>query len=450
MQATLVNDWYITTDSGGSMGTTDTSGISTKQTHNATKIYNYLSGLGWSLSAIAGAIGNMQVESWLSPGLIQGTHRSLLPNRAASLSDVPNSVMINFYDSHYGYSNGGFGIGIVQWDGYTSTSPAGQKLVSFAERYNLNWYDGDTQMYRIQREQETNIQWQAATVSGTYWTWTNFVTNTETPETSAKIWRICYEVAASGTDSRRQANARYWYDYFYNSPTPPTPPTPTDEWVSGSTFAGYALAYNGQYIPYTQMDCYAFVQNVWRDIQAVGSTGRLVSPQSPSVGTNSLWRQNVSSYPSWTFNTTSPDGQNPTPVLWYKDTIANCISSFGEIPTGALLFHKIGENDNPKIPSYYRGDGIGNFAHVGIYVGNNQVMQSGGRDSSSIPGGGVHLSTYDSNAWNYVAFVCYVDCSGQSPEPPGPTPTPFDYKLLYYFRKREWQNVKNRRVITTG
>ena len=436
MQATLINDWYITTDTGGSMGTTDTSGITTLQIHNATKVYDYLNNLGWSLSAIAGVLGNMQVESWLSPGLIQGTHRSQLPNSAASLSDVPNSVMLNFY------GNSGYGVGLVQWDGYTSTSPAGQKLVSFAMRYNLNWYDGDTQMFRIQREQETNIQWSAATVNGTRWTWSNFPTNNETPETSAKIWRICYEVAASGTDARRQANARYWYDYFYDSPTPPTPPV--DEWISGSTFAGYALAYNGQYMPYSQYDCIAFVNKVWRDIAVVLSNNYNL----PS-GTNTFWRENTPQYPSLvkTYNTTSPDGQNPTPVLWYKDTISNCIALLGEIPTGALLFHQIGDNDNPQIPSQYRGDGIGNFVHVGIYVGNNQVMQSGGRDASSVPGGGVHLSTYDPSAWNYVAFVCYVDCSGQSPEPPGPTPTPFDYKLLIYFKKESDPHVRNRKFI---
>ena len=118
MQATLINDWWITTDTGGSMGTTDTSGITTKQKHNAQKVYDYFSALGWSRSAIAGMLGNMQVESWLSPGLIQGTHRSSLPNSAANLTDVPNSVMINFYGSS------GYGVGLVQWDGYTSTAPS--------------------------------------------------------------------------------------------------------------------------------------------------------------------------------------------------------------------------------------------------------------------------------------------------------------------------------------
>ena len=432
MNVTLVNDWYMTTDSGGQMGTTNTSNITSYQIHNATKVYNYFNNLGWSLSAIAGMLGNMQLESWLSPALIQGTHRSLLPNSASSLSDVPNNVMIHFYDSYYGYSNGGFGVGLVQWDGYTSTSPAGQKLVSFAERYGLDWYDGDTQLYRIEREQQTNIQWQNGTVDGIYWTWSTYINNTQTPEKSAHAWRVCYEVAASGTDTTRQENARYWYDYF--SGTPPTPPSP-DDWIDGETFANLALAYDGQYIPYSQMDCIEFVQSVWRDIDAVGSTDVLCSP----LGTNTLWRMNMSGYPTKTFNTTSPEAENPCPVLWYKNTIANCLIDYGQLPTGALLFHQVSEAGPPAIPSQYAGDGIGNFVHVGIYCGNNEVMQSGGMDSGNVPGGGVHKSVYNSNAWNYIAFVVYVDPSGQQPpEPPEPPePDIFSWLFLWYSNRRK-------------
>lgn len=425
MNATLVNDWWMTTDTGGSMGTTNTSGITSKQQHNAEKIYNYFSALGWTLSAIAGMIGNMQLESWLSPALIQGTHRSTLPNSAANLSDVPNSVMINFYGSS------GYGIGLVQWDGYTSTAPAGQKLVSFAERYGLDWFDGDTQLFRIKREVETNIQWQNGTVDGIYWTWNTYITTTETPEKAAHAWRVCYEVAASGTDSTRQQNARYWYDYFQD-----VPPTP-DDWIPGTDFSTLAVAYDpditGVQIPYSQMDCIKFVQTVWRDIQAVSSSDTLCSP----LGTNTLWRTNTPQYPNLvrTFNTTSPDSQTPCPVLWYKDTIANCIATYGAIPAGTLLLHQISESGPPAIPSQYAGDGIGNFAHIGIYIGNNEVMQSGGRDSGSVPGGGVHRSTYDSSAWNYVAFVVYVDPTGGGPTPPPPPPPPPslpDWLILWY------------------
>ena len=201
------------------MGSTDTSNVGSRMKENARLIYNYFLSKGWSLSAISGMLGNAHLESTFSPAFIQRTHRSYLPNSAASLSDVPNSVMIHFYDSYYGLSNGGFGIGIVQWDGDTPTAPAGQKLVSFSERYSLNWYDGDTQTFRIFREYETNIQWQSATINGIVWTWSNYVTNTQTPEVSARIWQVCYEVADPDTLATRQANARYWYDYFTAHPS---------------------------------------------------------------------------------------------------------------------------------------------------------------------------------------------------------------------------------------
>lgn len=425
MQVTLVNDWYMSTDTR--IGTSDTSGITAEQIHNAEKVYAYFSALGWSLSAIAGMLGNMQVESYLSPAYIQSSHRSSLPNSASSLSDVPNSVMINFYGTS------GYGVGLVQWDGYTNTTPAGQKLVSFAERYGLNWYDGDTQLFRIKREKESNIQWQQRTINGTAWTWNNYVTNNETPETSAKIWQSCYEIG--GTDStRRQNNARYWYDYFQNEPEPPA------DWVSGEYFANLALAYDGQYIPYSQWDCITFVQAVWHDIPTVNSSWVLCSP----LGTNTLWRMNETGYPTKTFNTTSPFNQNPTPVLWYKDTISNCEQRYGSIPTGALLFHKISEAGPPAIPAQYAGDGIGNFAHVGIYCGNNEVMQSGGRDSGNIPGGGVHKSAYDPDAWNYVAFVVYVDSTtGGQPEPEPEPHLPLLYMYLMLYTKNKKGVLKN-------
>ena len=218
MNAELINGWWMTTDSGGQMGTTNTSNISDKQRQNAQKIHQYFKNLGWSESAIAGMIGNMQLESWLSPALIQGTNRWRLPNSAASLSDVPNEVMINFYKEYYGATNRAFGVGIVQWDGKTDTSPAGQKLVSFAMRNGLNWYDGNTQMYRIQREKETNIQWTSYQINGIRWTWDNYPTNDQTPEVSAHVWQACYESSDPGTLETRQENARYWFDYFAGNP----------------------------------------------------------------------------------------------------------------------------------------------------------------------------------------------------------------------------------------
>lgn len=439
MNIQTYNDWYVSTDTRLGAWNVSTEGPTNYQIHNATKIYNALTAYGWSISAVCGIIGNMQHESNLSPAWIEETNRWRLSS--TELADVPNLVMQNFYNEYYHDSRRGYGLGLCQWDGKGITR---QKLVGYCENNGYVWYNGDAQMARLLYEHDHDLQWQTHTYYGTSWTWNNYVTNTMTPEESARIWCGCYEI--SGGVQYRQENARYWYDYFSGGPIPPTPPTP-DDWITGLTFTSLALAYDpevtGVQIPYSQMDCIQYVQTVWRDIQAVSSTDVLCNPSDGHFGTNSLWRQNISPYPTWTFNTTSPDNQNPTPVLWWKGTISECEAEFGEIPAGALLFHQIGEDDNPQIPPYYRGDGIGNFVHVGIYCGFNTVMQSGGRDSASVPGGGVHKSVYDASAWNYVAFVVYVNCTGSGPTPPPPPPPTPWIKTHMYILAINKKDVKN-------
>lgn len=426
MNITTYNDWYVSTDTRLGAWNVSTEPPTNYQIYNATKIYNALSAYGWSLSAVCGIIGNMQHESTLSPAWIEQTNRWRLSG--TDLADVPNSVMQNFYNEYYNDPNRGYGLGLVQWDGKGITR---QKLVGFCENNGYVWYDGDAQMARLLDEYTRDLQWEVHTYYGVTWTWNNYVTNTRTPEESARIWCGCYEV--SGGVEYRQENARYWYDYFSGGPTPPTP----DDWITGDDFSTLAVAYDpditGVPIPYSQMDCIAFVQTVWRDIQAVSASDTLCSP----LGTNTLWRTNTPEYPNLVklFNTTSPDSQNPTPVLWYKDSLANCISIYGDIPAGTLLLHQISEAGPPAIPPQYEGDGIGNYAHVGIYIGNNEVMQSGGRDAS--PGEGVHRSTYDPSAWNYVAFVVYVDPTGSGPTPPPPPSVPEWFYLWYNTNKRK-------------
>lgn len=435
----LYNDWWVYLRY--SMGSTHLN-PSDKQIHNAEKIYAGLISQGYTIQSACAIIGNMQTESGLSPGALD-RHLSSLPSNGEHLAELPNSVMINYCSQN----DSGYGTGLIQWDSYTTTAPAGNTLVSFATRYNYEWYDGDCQLFRLQREFETDSQYH-------YWyannhnppvTWAEFKSWTGSVSEATDIFRQCRERSSgdpTGNQNRRD-NAQYWYDYFSSGPTPPTP----DDWISGTDFSNLALAYDpditGQDIPYSTWDCIQFVQAVWRDIQAVSASDTLCSP----LGTNTLWRTNTSQYPNLvkTFNTTSPDNQNPTPVLWYKDSISNCIAQYGEIPAGALLLHQIGEDDNPQIPSRYRGDGIGNFAHIGIYCGNNTVMQSGGRDSGSVPGGGVHRSVYDSSAWNYVAFVVYVDPTGSPGPGPGPEPGPTIRQWLYLWytnnRKELSRNV---------
>ena len=391
MAAELYNGWYVSpywSDIGPSTGS-----ASTEQQYNADKIYTVFNGLGWTVNAIAAMVGNMQVESGLDPACSY-------PRIGNTLATIGNTYATSYPDNAYG---------LVQWKGRGSVDPNNNQLVGYAIRYNHEWYDGDIQMDRMTWEYQNNQKFHSQTVDGVYWTYSDYAASTASPSTLAKVWMVCYEGTYSVL-SNRQSNAEYWYDYFEQGPGP----GPTDEWVLGSTFASYALSYDpavtGIDIPYSQLDCIGFVNMVWQDIPVVSLNG-----WSLTNGTNSLWRS------TRTFNTTSPDGQTPTPELWYKDTIANCISNYGEIPPGALLFHQIDEAGPPAIPPQYAGDGIGNFVHVGIYCGNNEVMQSGGRDSASVPGGGVHKSSYDSSAWNYCAFVVWVDPSGYIPPPPPPS-----------------------------
>lgn len=417
MASELYADFYVSANQyevGPSSGT-----ASSNQIHNATKIYRYFHEyLGWTLNATAGMLGNMMYESCLDPACVYP--KSRFPNGGASLADLDNSYAINITNSAYG---------LVQWYGTTQTAPAGNQIVSYAMRYNTQWYDGGIQMQRLWWEWSEEQKWHSQIVDSVKWTFQGYSSSTETPEQLAKVFMMCYEGTYSVL-STRQANARYWYDYFDDTPlppdpdppTPPEPPEPIDpSWIMGETFAQIALSYKNQYIPYEQMDCIAFVQTCWKRIPAAQNSGNLPN------GTNSLWRS-ILRYPV----TASPFGEQPCPLLWYKDTLFNCRRRFKGIPVGCLLFHQIGEEGPPPIPEQYAGDGIGNFVHVGIYCGNNRVMQSGGKDAASVHGGGVHESQFDESAWNYVAFLIWIDPGVYDPEPP-----PYIPYWLYFKFKNE-------------
>ena len=211
------------------------SGVSDEQKVNAIRVYNHFINNGWNAGAVCGMIGNMQKESSLNPGLVEGGGRQYCPGNATDLTLLTNSVMLDFYKAaHPEYTGTGnpFGLGIVQWTGPSqiTTVPYGQKMVSHVIR-NCNdtpWYWGDNQLSRIDWEQANNGQWQSATINGTLYTWSNFI-NISDPQLAAHVWMVCYERPEFTEESlaQRKQNAQQWYDYLTNSPVPPpTPGTP--------------------------------------------------------------------------------------------------------------------------------------------------------------------------------------------------------------------------------
>ena len=142
--------------------------------------------------------------------------------------------MANFYMEYYGATRKAFGIGLVQWDGYTeSAGVRRQKMVNYAIVNNIEWYDGWTQCYRLLFEHDKDDTYhffKKTRVGGIYYTFSNFVTSTASVSDLTKAWSWGYERNAGGADDRIP-DAEYWWDYFNDEepePVDPDDPTPAD------------------------------------------------------------------------------------------------------------------------------------------------------------------------------------------------------------------------------
>ncbi|MBR3494215.1 MAG: leucine-rich repeat domain-containing protein [Clostridia bacterium] len=127
------------------------------------------------------------------------------------------------------------------------------------------------------------------------------------------------------------------------------------------------------YVPYSVMDCQAFVERCLKD---AGLYWNL-------AGSNAWYRQMT-----WTG---SPE---------------ECIATFGYIPVGAFLY--ILKQDGGE-PDKYKPDGLGNASHIGIYIGRKD-----GAIHSSYSKGGVFYSkfsgsTIPNGGWNRVGLWYRLD-----------------------------------------
>lgn len=407
------NVWVYLRDSMGlSYG-----GANDKQKHNAEVFYNLLRVFGYSHQSACGILGNMQTESGLSPGALSG-NLSALPNTGQHLADLDNNTLLAWNSNN---STGAHATGLIQWDG-VGQNPTGNQIASFATRYDLQWYDWELQLFRLEMEYIYDPSGWGGVNGTTYnfWypvsgtasiTWANFKTFTGTVSDACDYFRLYRERSsdsATGIQHRRD-NAIYWDSYFSGQSVTVK--------VSHTLNACMAYLFRDSGYTYSQYDCIHFVNLVRR---------RLGIPQMTN-GTNSLWR-NV--------------GGN---FLWWRGTVDDCISQYGAIPPGAYLFkcYPEGTPGYNTIPDQYRGDGVGNFDHIGIFTDRGKgVMQSGGYDDARQGVADTYYHPTQTNPqlaynwWTHVAFGNNITFDGE-PTPPQPPQPVFQPWMAFIFNRKK-------------
>lgn len=146
-----------------------------QQQQNAREIWGYFQGKGWTIEAVSGMLGNMNLESYINPGQ---------------------------WETNYPiYGQGGFGL--VQWTPYTNYSTwAGAD-------WENNWRK---QLDRIQYELDNGLQWIPVAQDG-YMTFQQFTQSTLPPGDLAMIFERGYERGTPAEEQRR-AYANQWYEYL--------------------------------------------------------------------------------------------------------------------------------------------------------------------------------------------------------------------------------------------
>lgn len=195
------------------------------QTHNAYRMRAALQAQGYDEHAIAGIIGNAQVESGITTGAIE--KYSILPNQGESIADVPNSYMLQYYTKPQGV--GGYGLGLLQWDRY-STAYQSHDLLGWCNANGYDWYDGAGQMARLDFEFQHDAQYNFWRMNYGSLTWADYKQIETTypsydPGECANVWASCWELSSLSPTGRQQRreNAQYWYDWFQAHPTEPKP-----------------------------------------------------------------------------------------------------------------------------------------------------------------------------------------------------------------------------------
>ena len=182
--------------------------------NNATIFAQNMSGYGWLLEAICGALGNMETESSLNPGACEIDR------------GIPSGGILY-----------GGGLGVIQWTdypAYTATKP--HPLLWASQHEGKTWYDGDFQSWLLTQAENLEIT-SCGLSEGARWGWqesssypsisfNEYQKLQVTPEECAEYFFFCMEWHSfpdDGTLPLRKERARKWYDFFGGVLPPPTP-----------------------------------------------------------------------------------------------------------------------------------------------------------------------------------------------------------------------------------
>lgn len=156
---------------------------------NAEYIATFFLGNGWTLSAVAAMLGNMESESTINPGIYE---------------DLDSTSTTN-------------GFGLVQWTPNT-------KYKTWADANGFRGMYGEIlgQMMRILYEVENGLQW--IPTDDYPMTFTEFTKSDMPVEYLAQAFLYNYERPQNLNQPNRSTQAVYWYDYIDSKqPVTPTP-----------------------------------------------------------------------------------------------------------------------------------------------------------------------------------------------------------------------------------
>lgn len=185
--ASFSYSWIVhDTDQAGTMSEAD-------QQNNVMIIFSELTTkYGWTLEAIAGVLGSMQIESYFNPGQWELGRKTETPDG-------------------YGY---GYGYGLIQWTRPSSDYP--NPYLYYCGQNNIDRLDGSEQLRYLNEGINDSNLWGWIKTNNYPESFEEYIKSKDTPEYLALVWFYNLErpPASDTTKETRQQWARYWYDWL--------------------------------------------------------------------------------------------------------------------------------------------------------------------------------------------------------------------------------------------